>query len=90
MATINKSMLVKTVAQLTGHDTLTTLVIVDEFLRQIEEEYKNGHKVEIREFGTFFPYTRKPRIYKAFETKETKKMAKKKIMKFRCSRQLHL
>jgi len=89
MKTINKSTLIKSVSDFTTYHPEVIKEVVDEFLHQIELEYKNGNKIEIREFGTFFPYTRKPRIYKTFKTRETKKMAKKKMLKFKCSRQLH-
>lgn len=90
MGTMNKSTLLKKVSEDTALHPNLVKEVVDSFLYIIVEEYKKGNRVEVREFGTFFPYTRKPRIYKTFETGETRKMVKKKIMKFKCSRQLHL
>jgi len=90
METINKNILAKSIAKQLGIKAATIRNVIDSFLDQIREEYRKGNRIELREFGTFYAYNRKPRSYKTFDLKETKKMAAKKILKFKCSRHLHL
>jgi nucleoid DNA-binding protein len=89
METINKNILAKSIAKQLGIKTATIKNVINSFLDQIREEYRKGNRIELREFGTFYAYNRKPRSYKT-ELKETKKMSAKKILKFKCSRHLHL
>ena len=63
--------------------------IVIALFDQIKKEYKNGNKIEIREFGTFYPYLRKPRNYQDPRTMKDVEMPEKTMLKFKCSKQLH-
>lgn len=90
MDTINKNLLTKAVSKKLGIKPAVVKSVIELFLDQVRVEYKRGNRIELREFGTFFPYTRKSRIYRTFESKESKKMPTKKMLKFKCSKQLHI
>jgi nucleoid DNA-binding protein len=90
MKTVNKIMLTRAIAKETFITTRIVKKVIDSFFDQIKGEYKKGNRIELREFGTFFPYIRKPRTYKTFDSKETKKMEAKQMLKFKCSKHLHL
>jgi nucleoid DNA-binding protein len=83
-------MLTRAVSKEISITTRIVKKVIDSFLNQIREEYKKGNRIELREFGTFSPYTRKSRNYKTFDSKETKRMGTKKMLKFKCSRHLHI
>lgn len=90
METINKNILTKAISKKLGIKSTIIKSVIDSFLDRVREEYKKGNRIELREFGTFFPYTRKSRLYKTIESKEARKMPKKKMLKFKCSKQLHI
>jgi integration host factor subunit beta len=90
MKTINKDMLTKGVSEDTAIHPNLVKEVINSFLNQIKDEYKKGNRIELREFGIFTPYIRNPRKYTSMKTGETKKMTKKKMLKFKCSRQLHI
>lgn len=90
METINKKILTKAISKKLGLKPAIVKDVIDLFLGQIRTEYKKGNRIELREFGIFFPYTRKARLYKTFESKESRKMPTKKMLKFKCSKHLHI
>jgi nucleoid DNA-binding protein len=90
MKTINKIVLTMAISKELSIKAEIVKQVVDSLFEQIRKEYKKGNRIELRKFGTFTPYLRQSRIYKTFDTGEVKQMPTKKMLKFKCSKHLHI
>jgi len=89
MKSINRQKLVTGISK----DTSFTQAVIDEVVEalfeQIKKEFKAGNRIEIRGFGSFFPYVRKSKGYQNPKTMEKSVMPTKTMLKFKCSKQLY-
>lgn len=63
-------------------------VIVGLFIEEIKSQFKSGNSIEIRGFGTLYPYFKKARSYNIPRLKETREVKGRTTLKFRPSRQI--
>lgn len=63
-------------------------LVVDNFLDEIVTLFKKGEMIQLRGFGTFFPYHKKQRKYKVARLNEEREMPGRTTLKFRPSRQI--
>lgn len=90
MATVSKKMLVTEISKETGINQAEVRKIIGALFTDLKKHYQAGDKIELRGFGTFFPYHRKVRSYKDPVTQSEKQMKEKMILKFRSSHQLFI
>jgi nucleoid DNA-binding protein len=88
MTTVAKRSIVTEISKEIGISQAETGKVIACFIKNLKKQYKAGNKVELRGFGTFFPYFRKARSYKDPVTKSEKQMKDRTILKFRASHQL--
>lgn len=61
---ISKKELSRAVSEKTGITRVLALTVVDALLEEIKIQYRAGHRIELRGFGTFIPVMRRARTYK--------------------------
>ena len=83
---IKKRKIIENISQRTGISQTATATIINEFLKEIQTQYRDGNTIELRGFGTFFPFKKKGRTYKVPKLGEMFKKGKT-ILKFRSSNQ---
>jgi nucleoid DNA-binding protein len=61
---------------------------VDLVLNEIVQQFKKGNIIEIRGFGTFYPYFKKARTYKIPKIEGTREIKGRTTLKFKPSHQI--
>ena len=88
MVTVAKRLIIAEISKEVGISQAEAGEIVGCFIKNLKKQYQAGNKIELRGFGTFFPYFRKARSYRDPVTKSEKQMKDRTILKFRASHQL--
>ena len=88
MATIAKRSIITEISKELDISQAEAGKIVACFINNLKKQYQAGNRIELRGFGTFFPYFRKARSYKDPVTKSEKQMKDRTILRFRASHQL--
>jgi nucleoid DNA-binding protein len=90
MITTAKRSIINDISKEIGLSQADVGKVVSCFLKNVKKQYQAGNKIELRGFGTFFPYFRRARSYKDPITKTEKQMKDRTILKFRASHQLFI
>lgn len=65
------------------------LELIDELINIILHKYKKGRRIELRGFGTFYPYKRSARSLYSPVTGAVKKVKACTMLKFKASKDTH-
>jgi nucleoid DNA-binding protein len=90
MKTVGRKELTEAIASETGLTQTDVRVAIDGFIEHVKKQFREGHMVEIRQFGTFFPHRKKPRSYKVPKTGEVRVMPGRITMKFKASKFVYI
>jgi len=86
---INKKKFVQAILESnTGLRRATVSLYVDLVLKEIVQQFKKGNTIEIRGFGTFYPYFKKARSYKIPKIEGTREIKGRTTLKFKPSHQI--
>jgi nucleoid DNA-binding protein len=88
---VNKQKLVQAIIDSKDSPKVSKTVvalIVDLFIEEIKVQFKKGNSIEIRGFGTLYPYFKKARTYNIPRLKETREVKGRMTLKFKPSRQI--
>lgn len=87
---VNKKTITHKIAKVAGVSQEKTLEIINLFLNEVIEQFQAGNTVELREFGTFYPYLKKSRVYIIPRLKEEHIPKSHITMKFKPSRSVRI
>jgi nucleoid DNA-binding protein len=86
---INKKKFVQAILESNaGLRKATVSLYVDLVLKEIVQQFKKGTIIEIRGFGTFYPYFKKARTYKIPKIEGTREIKGRTTLKFKPSHQI--
>jgi nucleoid DNA-binding protein len=86
---INKQKLVQTILDSnTGLRRASVALYLDLILKEIIQQFRKGNTIEIRGFGTFYPYFKKARTYKIPKIEGIRKVLGRTTLKYKPSRQI--
>ena len=86
---INKQKLVQAILDSnTGLRRATVSLYVDLILKEIIQQFRKGTIIEIRGFGTFYPYFKKARTYKIPKIDGIREIKGRTTLKFKPSHQI--
>jgi len=88
METITKEKIVEALKSRLGFSAIICGEIVNQIFTDIQTIVSIDKKLSIKNFGTFFINTKKPRIGINFHTKENIVIESKKVMRFTPTKQL--
>lgn len=88
--TKTKREIVETISEKTGFTQLEVKRIIEAFIDEIKLLFKKKFHIELRGFGTFFPYFKKSRKLNIFGTDRVTEMKERWILKFKASPKLFL
>ena len=87
---LNKKTISEKIAKKSGVSQRKTVEVINLFLGEIIEQYQAGNNVELREFGTFYPFFKKSRSYIVPRLKEEHVFKDHVTLKFRPSKAIRL
>lgn len=90
MRKVIKQDLVESVAERVGTSKNVASKMVMVLLDEIKGHFLKGRAVELRGFGTFFPFRRKKRTFRTPRTGEERETPPTTILKFKTSKQLFI
>ena len=90
MATISKKEIAELIAQKTNFTQTDIKTIIDCFIEEIKEQFRQKNKIEIRWFGTFYPHYKRPRTYKVPKTGGERTMPGRLTLRFKTSKQMFI
>ena len=85
---INKKSLIISIAQKTKFTRADVAVVLDNLMVEIINQFHKGKMIELRGFGTFYPYYKKPRSYIIPRQMDKAEMKGRTTLKFKPSRQI--
>lgn len=87
---INKKELTQAVSKKTGIKQADTAVVIDGLLEEIIKQFQANNMIELRGFGTFYPYFRKTRTYTIPRLKEKRDIKGRLTIRFKPSKQIQV
>lgn len=90
MKTWTKRDVVMTIAEKTGLTQKDVKKVIEAFISMIVTLFRQGNRLEIRNFGVFYPFYIKPRQYRIPRTGEDEAIEGRKTLRFRTSRKLFI
>ena len=81
--TVTKSDLVNRLAEATGWTKVDCEIILNGFLANVIEALRDGDRVEVRGFGTFYSKERQPRLVKNHKTNKVVSVAHRFVPVFK-------
>lgn len=88
---LNKKEIATIIARKTAKlNRFDVLYIIDFFMSEIVQQFRDGNSIELRGFGTFYPYYKKPRSYRIPKSKDQMETKGRLTLKFKPSRQILL
>jgi nucleoid DNA-binding protein len=87
---VNKKRLVQAIldSNTPGLRRTSVALYTDLIIKEIVHQFKKGNIIEIRGFGTFYPYFKKARTYKIPKLEGTREIRGRTTLKFRPSHQI--
>ena len=85
---VNKKSLIIFIAQKTKLSRADIAIVLDSFMSEIIDQFHKGKMIELRGFGTFYPYYKKPRSYIVPRQMDIAEMKGRTTLKFKPSRQI--
>ena len=86
----NKKTIITAVAKRTGLSQANTKIAIQGFLDEVKIQYREGATIDLRGFGTFFPYKVQPRTYNVPKLGTIYNSPKRKVLKFKSSKQNYI
>lgn len=90
MKTWTKRDVVMAIAEKTGLTQRDVKKVIEAFLSMIVSLFLQDKRLEIRNFGVFYPFYIKPRQYKIPRTGEDEAIEGRKTLRFKTSRKLFI
>lgn len=85
---INKREIVLAISEKTDVTQESVKFIVNSFIEELKKQFREGKMIELRGFGTFYPYHKEPRTFKVPKTGEFLKMKGRTTLKFKPSHKI--
>jgi DNA-binding protein HU-beta len=85
---VSKKSLIISIARKTKITRADVAIVLDHFLGEMIIQFNRGKMIELRGFGTFSPYYKKPRSYIIPRLADKAEMKGRTTLKFKPSRQI--
>jgi nucleoid DNA-binding protein len=89
MKTVTKKEIASHVAKNLDFMQYKVKLVINSFLEEIKNQYKAGCRIELRQFGVFYPHHRKSRSYINPKTSESHQTKETTVLKFKSSKHLN-
>lgn len=76
------------ISKKTGITQENVKYIITCFIEEVKKQFKEDKMIELRGFGTFFPYYKKTRSYKIPKSGEIRDMEARTTLKFKASHKI--
>lgn len=81
--------LVKKIASESGLQQKEVATVIDAFTQTVIDSYHNGERVDLKQFGSFIPKTRKARKARNIRTGMTIDVPERKVLTFKPSAKIN-
>lgn len=88
MKTVRKRDVAIRISKKTGITQKNAKKVIDAFISEIINLFREGKRIELRNFGSFFPFYIKPRKYRIPRTEKDKSKEGRFTLKFKASKKL--